>query len=437
MIQTRQVPPVKPRRNQKRAIPGSIRFLAMLLCIYLAAPLYDIPLLGLSLSAPLLFLLTLEIERRTGGIRIKRLGRLPVLLALIWVAQLISLVIAQFYDLQTNMNYGLVTLLRYAYWFFVCCLSASLFLEGDSASRAVRHFAYGCQLVALFVLAEYLLRMVGLGTGRSAMGTLSQNSCGWQFSAFVPFALHQALFSTKAKLRSLFVFGAVLLAVLLNASRSSWGAVTLGLALYIVMLGLAKRNKGRTFMSLISMGIVLLLVAGSVAFLPDEMMERVLSRPVAAADIERDKSWQIRLLMIQKGNILFQESPVFGIGPGQFRYRVADLIIPVALRYESNAYFNEKSSHNSYMQLLAEGGLALAIPMVLLLFWLLISGGRAALRMTRAGEGWAIPVWVSFVCFSTHFWAVAGFTSTAPWFLYGFLGAVILRATKITRLPVR
>lgn len=411
----------------------------LLLCFYLAAPLYDLPLLGISLSAFLLFLLFLEVERRLGGIRFKGLGRLPILLLVIIVEQFVSLLMAEYFDDQKpNMSVGLITLLRYAFWFTVCCLSARLFLLHDLRTRAVRYFAYGCQVVAVFVLAEYLLRGGLLSSGMSALTTLTQNSYGWQFSAFMPFVIHRAFFSTaRARLWSVLGLLTTMLAVFVNASRSSWATTALGLALYLLILGIIARRKGKAMLGVLAIGGVLLFGAGAVVFLPEDIVMRVQNRPITAVALERDKSWQIRLLMIQKGTLLFMENPVFGIGPGQFRYTVADLIIPSVMRYESNVYFNQKSSHNSYVQLLAEGGLALAIPMGFLLLWLLVAGGKAVLLLARAGEVWAIPVWVSFVCFSIHYWAIAGITSTAPWFLYGFLGAVILHANRTTRARSR
>lgn len=220
---------------------------------------------------------------------------------------------------------------------------------------------------------------------------------------------------------------AVFLAIMINASRSSWGTTLIAIALFMLFFGFIRPPGYRSGRALAGLGALVLVAALAFLWLPEPLKEKTFSRKVTVEDLAQDKSWQIRLLMIQKGERLFAESPVFGVGPGQFRYSSADLEIPDVLAYSSEEDFNQRSAHNSFVMLLAEGGLAFMIPYAILLLWLAIAGLRAAIGLGRSGHLWGVSLYISLICFNIHFWSVAGITSTAPWFLYGFSVAMILR----------
>lgn len=419
--------------------PNVIRALVVCLSFYLAAPLWDLPLLGLSLSALLIFFLFFETFRHLGGLGLRRLGMLPWLLIVLWFGQLFSLAVNEIFDDQSiNFAVGLTTLFRYAFWFLVACLSARIFSVTRLARTGTIAFGIGCLSLTAVFLGEHFLLGGLKETGWSNITVLSQNSYGWQYSAFLPSVLY-LVFQAKGKWKLLSGIGlaAALLAVLLNGSRSSWATAIVGLLLFSFLWTVSSRGIGKAVRAIVLLGLALVVTSGLFIVAPESVKERFFIKIERSQDLSRDKSWQIRLLMVQKGERLFFDNLLFGVGPGQFRYVKADLDIPMPLSYQSEDYFNTKSSHNSYIQLLAEGGLALAVPFVSMLLWLVITGGRAAVFLARHGERWLIPVYVGFVCFSIHFWSVAGVTSTAPWLLYGMLTAGILRARKLGRTSVR
>ena len=74
--------------------------------------------------------------------------------------------------------------------------------------------------------------------------------------------------------------------------------------------------------------------------------------------LDQDKSYKIRLLMIQKGWRMFLDSPLFGAGAGTFTKDAVKLDLDKEMRYGSQKHFNKKSPHNPYITLLAETGLA-------------------------------------------------------------------------------
>jgi hypothetical protein len=409
--------------------PKLISTLSLVLCFYLAAPLFVLPFIKISLSAPLIYLLLFEIFKNFRGLQPRRVVLFSSLLGLMLIVWGFSLAYNQIFgDQALELSVGGVMLLRYSYWFIAGLMACRLFLTTDLPGKAAEAFGWGCIVMSSVILIEFIGFGGLLTSGWSALTRLSQNGYGWQFSAFFPFVLYLVM-TTRGKNKKYAISGllVVLLAIMINASRSSWGTGLLAIALFVILIAIIRPPGFRSGKSLALLGALVLLAAFAFLWLPDSIKEKAFSRKVTAEDLARDKSWQIRLLMVQKGQRLFAESPIFGAGPGQFRYSSVDLDLPDVLSYGSEAGFNEKSAHNSYIMLLAEGGLAFMVPYALLLFWLTTAGLRAAIGLGRYGELWGVPLYISLICFSIHFWSVAGITSTAPWFIYGFCAAMIMR----------
>jgi len=410
-------------------VPKAIRVLALAVCFYLAAPLFVIPIAKLSLSAPLVYLLLFEIFKNFRGLQPGRAVLFFFLLSLMLMAWGFSLTYNQVIGKQSlELGTGAILLLRYGYWFIAGLMACRLFLTTDLPSKATEAFAWGCIAMACIVLTEYVGFGGLLDSGWSSLTRLSQNGYGWQFSAFFPFVLY-LLLVTRGRKRWLAATGlvTVLLAIMINASRSSWVTSIIAIALFMLFIIFIRPPGYRSGRALVGLGALVLVAALAFLWLPEPIKEKAFSRKVTAEDIAQDKSWQIRLLMIQKGERLFAESPVFGVGLGQFRYSSADLDIPDVLAYSNQEDFNQRSAHNSFVMLLAEGGLAFMTPYAILLLWLAFAGLRAAIGLGRSGHLWAIPLYSSLICFNIHLWSVAGITTTAPWFLYGFGVAMILR----------
>src|SRR6266516_5154051 len=97
----------------------------------------------------------------------------------------------------------------------------------------------------------------------------------------------------------------------------------------------------------------------------------------------------IRRALNQKCWRLFQQSPIYGIGPGRYRDIYVGLDLPEVFSQSAEEGINKKSSHNSYLSFLAEGGLVTSLPLALLLGILAVRGAIAAMVLNRRGERWA------------------------------------------------
>ena len=82
--------------------------------------------------------------------------------------------------------------------------------------------------------------------------------------------------------------------------------------------------------------------------------------------LSEDRSYLVRLAMIEKGLTLFRDNLAFGVGLNNF----TKIEARIAGNFEGSEYvvnkdiYRKVSSHNSYVNILAEGGLFLAVPSV-------------------------------------------------------------------------
>jgi O-antigen ligase len=142
-------------------------------------------------------------------------------------------------------------------------------------------------------------------------------------------------------------------------------------------------------------------------------------------DLTFDKSWLIRKLMVDKGVEIFKTHPILGIGPGNFTYfdtPLSSFYEYDRLKFESKEFYNSRSAHNSYIQILAEMGLVGFSILILLLgipiFFLLKEFLFGNLRISY------LP-FVSLFGISMHFYAISSITGAIPWLVIGLSWAII------------
>lgn len=140
-----------------------------------------------------------------------------------------------------------------------------------------------------------------------------------------------------------------------------------------------------------------------------------------SGDLEEDKSWLVRELMLTKTAEIFQKYPIIGIGYDNFRGYDADLKALnsdkfIRLQGESTEYLNTRSTHNSYAEYLCDTGLvgifllfSLLIP-VIYSFFKEVWGGSAALE---------IIICTGLIGGAIHGYAITAFTGANFWLLLG------------------
>ena len=147
-------------------------------------------------------------------------------------------------------------------------------------------------------------------------------------------------------------------------------------------------------------------------------------------DLEEDKSWLHRKLMVDKGLEIVNSYPFFGVGIGNFSYydsRLKSYMTYSRLGAESIGYYNSRSAHNSYVQIMSEIGymglsvviLILVIPIYKLLkvfFTLQIDIEHLCL--------------ISILGMSMHFYAISAIYGALPWLVIGLAWGSLQNVVK-------
>lgn len=423
--------------HARKKIPFSVK-LFTLFAVYTALPFIELPVVGLSLSAILFYFLFLEIFLKARRRRKLGLSRWAGLAILIGTGLFVSSIVNGF--LSSGSDFGkseTIMLLYYFYWLMVFYTTAYLLVLKPAAMPLVTSML-AAAIVVLALMRLYEAVVYGSVGAWTKLRFLPQNQYAWLFSSYTVFLLGP-LFAAKKSEKTLALAGVaiVMAAVVVNGSRSSWISMTVSVLAFGFIYLFAHPEKGR---GIFKFAIFLVLVAGLFAgflhFAPQGVKETFLSRFSTFENLDEDKSYQIRKVMVQKAKIIIKKSPFWGCGPGRFRATHVDLDLPKVLRYGSEEYFNAKSSHNSYMQFLAETGMAGGIPFALLLFLLFWKGFKAAVYLTKEKQYWAAGLYASLISMSIHLWSLSGLTGTAPWLKYGMVAAMILiaRMAKIEKV---
>jgi len=400
-----------------------VTFLFYIFALYLVLPFYDVPLLGLSISAPIFFFIAAFVVFKPPHPWLRAYQGWIIWAVVFWAGIFISSVANGLLSGGVNIDTeGISLIIHYAYWMVVFVITVYFTSQGDMLKRISRILGWGVLALALARWGEVVI--YGNYGAWSGTRLLSQNTYGFLFSVFSPFLLVK-IFENSGFKKLLAISANLLLwgAAAINGSRGSWISIGIGLAICLLIL-LIKRPGH--FISLAVLFVVIGFLAGSFSLLAPQMTSAVVDRFNTMENLEDDKSYQIRQLMIQKGERLFLQSPLIGVGVGRFTKSSVPLDIPRVLSYAGQAHYDVKSSHNSYLDLLAESGLAGVVPFAVLLVILSIRGGKAAFLGTRKNRFWILAVFLSFVQMSIHMWAIASLTNTVNWFIYGLAAAAIV-----------
>lgn len=396
---------------------------------YTVLPVFKVPLFELSFSAVLFVFLAINLFfggelRGLGGY-----GLWLTLALLLWTGILLSMASVSVSGLGGKVDLGnWRVFLRLSYWIAVFFLTTYLAGEANAWDRLVRVLGV---LIFISALARWgevaLFGNVGAWTGTKVQ---TQNNYGILFSTFTPFLLvplfafgGRRIFATLALL---VVWGAAAI----NGSRGSWVSMAVGTFCFFLLYSMATRRK---VVPLIGLGLLLGIFALALMLAPPQFLGSVSERADTFRDLDRDKSFNTRMYQLQKGWRLFLEHPFTGVGLGGFTRFVVD--VDSDRTDVSKAGMSRRSSHNAYIAWLAETGLAGSLPLGFLLLVLWWRGYRAALRLARRGQLWALGVYISFLSMSLHLWVLQGIYNTCTWVIYGLTAGMISVAVREAREP--
>ena len=399
-------------------LPKHIVWMFFLAALYVVLPFVEVPLLGLSLSAPVFFLIVGEVFLRGGRIDQSALKAWSFPVKALGAALVFTFLASLFVNQGLNITLkDAVLLIRYLYWLVVFLATATVVANLADPGRLVRILGW-----AVIVLAAVrLVEMARLGVMANPE-LLTKNSYGFIFSCFCPFAFALALGKGRSRSLRRAGFGVLILAMLLNLSRGNWVASAFALLAMTGVMAGAGRVRAQAVKGVVAAvlaGIALSVVAPSVIWEP------IGDRLESFKKTDQERSVLIRKVMVQKSWKLFVASPFVGVGPGRFTSAMADLELPSRLRYYSQEGINRRSSHNSWAQWLAETGLVGTAALVYLVGLLVLQGYRAGRALAGHGALWGLAMWAGMIGMCVHLWVVAGITGTLTWMMFGMVAGII------------
>lgn len=143
-----------------------------------------------------------------------------------------------------------------------------------------------------------------------------------------------------------------------------------------------------------------------------------LIRGENSGNLEEDRSWLIRLVMIEKAMELYDKYPIFGVGVNHFKAMDGSLRMArfnIRLQKYDNEGLNETSAHNSYIMILAENGLwglicvifLAGIPIITLISKLAINADMYYSDLALAG----------LFGIAVHWYTIASFMGGITWLM--------------------
>ena len=406
-------------------IPKSIITLWFIFTLYLVLPLVEVPLLGLSLSAPIFFFIALYCIFKPPQPWPTAIQKWILLAALIWSGIVISTLINGILRSGSGMDTESWTLLvQNAYWLLTFVITSYFASRANILERTAKLLGWAVFALALARLFEAVI-WGAVNTYESVTRILTPNDYGFLFSTFFPFLL-VPLFAVKGGNKFLPITRVLIVAgaIAINGSRSSWISVAAGTIFFILLLFFLRSRKVGMTLFLLSALVVSILLG--LNLLPEPVQSAISLRASTFQNLEQDKSYVFRKLMVQKGLKLFEESPIIGVGASRFRKESVELELSGVFRFYSQSSFDRKSAHNSYVGFLAETGLIGSIPLLVLILMLAFQGVKSAVSHARRGDLWALSVMASFVGMSIHMWTISALAATVTWFAYGLVAALIV-----------
>jgi|KBSSwiStaDraftv2_1062776.scaffolds.fasta_scaffold08222_7 O-antigen ligase len=217
---------------------------------------------------------------------------------------------------------------------------AALINTDDRLRRFFHHW-----VVINFLVALVTVRAGGKGTG----GFLAdENDVGLAMNMALPFAAYLCFLPDISRLRRWFYILAsvtILFAIVYSKSR---GALV-GLVAVSTIMWLLSKKKVKNLA--IAVSVALLFGGIVVSLLPAGYFERMqtASDPNNSTRVERIYSWQI-------GWEMFKHNPVFGVGPGNYPYRVVEYQ-DLVRRPSGRPPIPGRVAHSLYFTLFPELGL--------------------------------------------------------------------------------
>lgn len=304
------------------------------------------------------------------------------------------------------------------YWFLLAVIVFNLypFINKRILSKYV--------LFSVFLLL--LLYVLGLKVG-------SQNAVAFTVIILAPLAYYYIKnFWIKVVFASLLVF-----LMLLNGSRSG-AIISFVQSGLIILLTLPKLNKYFKTISIIFVLLIglfttetMLSTVGSAIYPYNDRLGELMMNTEYV--LRNDMSWLQRQAQIQKGKQIFAEHPVLGVGYTNFLAYDVNIDEREIEADRSLRNIDNRSSHNSYINWLAETGALGFGPMIFFFITILTFFWKRIQYLPGQFES---TLFVSFLGMLIYFYTISAYLGTSTWIMYGIIagGASAIKKRIISKV---
>jgi len=321
---------------------------------------------------------------------------------------------------SNSIERALAVLPNYLYWSFliIIFITHRRLIELDNMSKAI--FLGLLVTVAYFLFLQPILRVIPI------FNRVSPNTFAFLLICYSPLAVYY-LKQKKGQFWATVFLALLVLILLRDGRRAGMVLVFLG---GMAVLYADQVNWKRLFLGA---AVIPLLIAGLYtspveAFLL-QSSERIHGLIYETGKIRtEDRSYLTRVAMVNKGLAIYEKYPYTGIGLNNFTNFETDF----DKSFEGAAYviykenLNQKSAHNSYINVLSEGGLFLLVPLILLL----ASNMLFLLLNYNSLPGAYRPVFIGLVGMSIHMYFINDIVNVFAWFLIALASALRYKYKK-------
>ena len=327
---------------------------------------------------------------------------------------------------ETAFMNSLRVLPNYIFWGIMMLLFAYL---GESRLQGYRNIFIGISGGVILSTFYYVLVNDPLSNS-SFLKKFTPNNFSFILICFTPYLM----FTLRKKVHwtiAIAVFYTLLYLQISEGRRA--GAVLVffgGLTGYLFEF-LKARSTYQVAGSIVAAAAVLLMLSTSVSEnLIRSNSERIHGMIYDSGSVEfsEDRSRLVRKAMLEKGFILFRENVFFGAGLNNF----TKIDVAIDGNFEGAKYVIDKdiyrsiSSHNAYVNFLAEGGLVLGIPTAMILVRIVWT----ALRRVRSLKEPEKIILLSFLLMCVHLFFINGLVNSLAWFNIGLLIMLVSRPRR-------
>jgi O-antigen ligase len=317
---------------------------------------------------------------------------------------------------SVNINRSLAVLPNYLYWGVLVVFLSSHARHLDYKLVAQAAFV-GIIIVTLYYYLQHEIPRYPI------FRLVSPNSYSFTVICFSPLAIAHVM-RAWGKKPAMILYLALSSIQLFEGRRV--GFVVASVIGFMILYAQRLRVKQATLLIGLIFGVPTVLTMDTLQETIRLSNERIYDLLYNSDEITRsDKSYLVRKAMVQKGLAMYNNDPFTGIGLNNFASYEIDFdyyLEGSTIRLQRQSV-EEKSAHNSYIFLLAEGGLLLLVPflilIVIVIFYHLLQYNAVPID--------SIPVFAGFVGMAVHMLFISEVVNVHAWFLIGLASASIYR----------